>query len=56
MRVSTAVGALLLAGLLAPALFAAEGGAVKWTSDFEAAKKSAAEQKKRLFIEFTAEW
>jgi hypothetical protein len=53
MRTSCFV-ALLLAGLLAPAL--AAGGAVKWTSDYEAAKKTAAEQKKRLFIEFTAEW
>jgi hypothetical protein len=54
MRIANFAVALLLAGLLAPVL--AADGAVKWTSDFEAAKKTATEQKKRLFIEFTAEW
>lgn len=56
MRLNRVVGALLLAGLLAPALAAGEGAAVKWMSDFEAAKKVAVEQKKNLFVEFTAEW
>jgi len=54
MRTASLSVALLFAGLLAPVL--AAGGAVEWTSDFEAAKKTAAEQKKRIFIEFTAEW
>ena len=54
MRVANFAVALLLAGLLAPVLFA--GGAIKWTSDLEAAKKTAEEQKKKLFIEFTASW
>ena len=54
MRTSMVIAAMVLTGALAPALFA--GGAVEWTSDFEAAKKAAAEQKKQLFLEFTAEW
>ncbi|MCA8918172.1 MAG: hypothetical protein KDB32_03775 [Planctomycetes bacterium] len=56
MRTSHVIGALMLATVLGTALTAAEEGAVKWTSDFEAAKKTAAEQNKKLFIEFTAEW
>lgn len=56
MRISHVIGVLMLAAVIGSALTAAEDGAVKWTSDFEAAKKTAAEQNKMLFIEFTAEW
>lgn len=42
--------------LLASPAFAQDAKGVQWTDNYEGALKTAKEEKKRLFIEFTAEW
>lgn len=59
MRSVTTFGLVALSMMLSTALYAgddAHATGVKWVGSLEDAKKQAADSKKHIFIEFTAEW
>lgn len=56
MRASFMIGAVALLLAVSPLMAGDSDTGVKWTKDYAAAKKLAADSNKRLFIEFTAEW